>query len=51
VGVGGRIIVDADHVQHRAGGQQRRNIVGVNIVDVPVEIEVIDRAQDGGGVV
>ena len=49
--VGRRVVVDADDVEHRARGQQRRHVVRVEIRDVPVEVEVIDRAQHGHGVV
>src|SRR5207253_1643022 len=51
VRVGGGVVVDTDHVQHGAGGQQRRSIVRIDVINVPVEIEVIDGTQDFGGVV
>src|SRR5438309_9724207 len=40
------VVVHADQVQHRARRQQRRLVVRVHVVDVPVEVEVIDRAED-----
>jgi hypothetical protein len=45
-----RVVVDADDVQDRPRRQQRRRSVRVDVVDVPVEIEVIDRAEDLGSV-
>ena len=47
----GCVVMDTDHVQHRARRQQGRGVVRVDVVDVPVEIEMIDGAQDFRGVI
>src|SRR5438093_13786950 len=49
VRIRGCVVMDTDHVQHRARRQQGRGLVRIDVVDVPVEIEMIYGAQDFSG--
>src|SRR5262249_2482248 len=46
-----RVVVNPDHVQHGTRRQERGRIIRIDVVDVPVEIEMIHGAEDCSRVV
>src|SRR4051794_10469141 len=40
------IVVDADSMEYCAGWKQRRNVIVVDVCDMPVEIEMVGRADN-----